>query len=241
DNPEALVILADCTEDTAEREDILTRALKYADDEELVFSVNFRLAHTFFENNKFTESLNACESAMKAADDPDDEDSVKPLYYRVLIELHEWQKILALTLRDETHGLAWGYSRLVAAWMTGGSRALCASMFWDALILAPDVPFYMFGYYPEPDDDEDHDDFDFAVMYYDIDSVSEDFEQWIMRGTILFGLLTNRFDGREREYVLGVLDALGGYEEYEKMSGILLEADDESVIEALAANKCLSD
>ena len=239
-NAEALIILADSTEDTAKREDILLDALKSADDDELVFSVNYRLAYTYFENNKFNEALSACEAAMKVADDSDDEEDVKPLYYRVLIELEQWQKILALTLNDETHGLAWGYSRLIAAWMTGGDRALCASMFWDALILAPDVPFYMLGYYDEPDDDDEHDDFDFALMYYDAVQVSDDFREWFTRGTILFGLLTNRFDGREREYVLDVLDSLGGYDEYERMSGILLEADDESVIEALAANKCLS-
>ena len=240
-NAEALLILADSTEDTAKREEILLEALKSADDNELVFSVNYRLAYTYFENNKFAESLAACESAMKANYDPDDEEGIKSLYYRVMVELEQWQKILALTLRDDTHGLSWGYSRLIAAWMTGGGRALCASMFWDALILAPDVPFYMLGYYEEPDDDEEHDDFDFALMYYDAVQVSDDFREWFTRGTILFGLLTNRFDGREREYMLDVLDSLGGYDEYEKMSGVLLEADDESVIEALAANKCLSE
>ena len=242
DNPEALIILADRTENPDEREDMLMRAIKSADDDrELVFSANIRLAYTYFEDNKFHASLNACESAMNAADDHDDEDSVKPLYYRTMIELQEWHKILALTMKDETHGLAWGYSRLIAAWMTGGSRALCANMFWDALILAPDVPFYMLGYYEEPEDDDEHDDFDFALMYYDAVQVSDDFREWFTRGTILFGLLTNRFDGREREYMLDVLDTLGGYDEYERMSGILLEADDESVIETLAANKCLSE
>ena len=78
------------------------------------------------------------------------------------------------------------------------------------------------------------------MMYCDAIGISEELQQWITRGTILFGLLTNRFDEREREYLLDVLDTLGGYEEYERMSGILLEVDDESVIEALAANKCLS-
>ena len=107
-------------------------------------------------------------------------------------------------------------------------------------MMSPDVPFYMLGYYEEPDDDEENEAFDFAVMYYDILSVSDEFFHWFTRGTILFGLLTNRFDGREREYVLDVIDSLGGYEEYERMSGIMLEADDRAVIETLAANKCLS-
>ena len=86
---------------------------------------------------------------MNVLDDPDNEDEINTLYYRTLIEMEEWQKILALTMKDETHGLAWGYSRLIAAWMSapGESQAVCANMFWDALSIAPDVPFYMLGYY----------------------------------------------------------------------------------------------
>ena len=72
-------------------------------------------------------------------------------------------------------------------------------------------------------------------------SVSGDFSDWFKRGAILFGLLTNRFDEREREYLLDVLDSLGGYEEYGKMSTIIVEGDDMAVIEILAANKCLSE
>ncbi|MBQ3654039.1 MAG: hypothetical protein II954_06455, partial [Synergistaceae bacterium] len=120
----------------------------------------------------------------------------------------------------------------------------CANMFWDALILAPDVPFYMLGYLPEPDEtdgEEAQENFDFAVMYYDTISVSEEFLRWFTRGVILFGLLSQRFDEKEREYLLDVLDTLGGYEEYERMSSIILESDDAAIIEMLAANKCLGD
>ena len=249
-NTEALIIIADNTDNDAERKNTLLRALESLDDEnnyqpgekeDLSFSVNYRLAYTHFIMKNFPAMLEACEVALNALDDPDNEEDIASLYYRALIGLGQWQKILALTMKDETHGLAWGYSRLTAAWMTGGSRALCASMFWDALIIAPDVPFYMLGYYSEPDDGEDHDDFDFALMYYDIVNISDDFREWFTRGTALFGLLTNRFDGREREYMLDVLDTVGGYDDYERMSSILLEADDESVIETLAANKCLSE
>ena len=252
ENTEALLLLADNTEDISEREKILLRALKsleedrnyYIDDKDyLVYAAKFRLSYTYFMAGKFADALTICEDALKVADDPYEERKMKSLYYRTLIELKEWQKVLALTMRDETHDLSWGYSRLIAAWMTapGKNQNVCAHMFWDALILAPDVPFYMLGYYAEPEEDDDeYDDFDFAMMYCDAIGISEELQQWITRGTIIFGLLTNRFDEREREYLLDVLDTLGGYEEYERMSGILLEVDDESVIEALAANKCLS-
>lgn len=253
DNTEALILIADMTEDHHSREEILLHALKSLDDpqnfspddkDELTFSVNYRLAYTYFTVNRPGDSLVCCENAMKISDiDGDLENDIKELYYRVLIQLEEWPRILSETLKDDSHSLAWAYSRLAAAWMTapGKSMSICANMFWDALSLAPDVPFYMLNYYDEPDDGDEHPDFDFAFMYYDMLSVSDDFSDWFKRGTILFGLLTNRFDEREREYLLDVLDTLGGYEEYERMSNLVVEGDDMAVIEILAANKCLSE
>ena len=245
---EELIERADDIENESERIKLLNRAIellegdKSDEREYFMYAVSFRLACAYFTQGKYTEACSECEASLKYAEEAEDIDGIKILYYRVLIELEEWQKILALTMKDETHGLAWGYARLIAAWMSTGGRNLlvCANMFWDALILAPDVPFYMLGYYDEPEEDEEHVDFEFALMYIDAIAVSEELQQWFTRGVILFGLLTNRFDEREREYMLDVLDTLGGYEEYERMSGRLLEGDDEAVIEALAANKCLS-
>ena len=260
DNVDALVMKADNTEIPAEATAILARALEavnksgnLSDDDKNVFLyvVNQRLAFTLFYDNKFTESLKFCEAAItfgEAIDDPEAEgtkSALKSLYYRLLVMRGMWQKILAETMRDEDHSLAWGYSRLIAAWMLApdNARHICANMFWDVLMLAPDVPFYMLGYFQEPDDnasDKSHEDFDFALLFYDALSVSEDFFNWFTRGTILFGLLSGRFEEREREYLLDVLDTLGGYEEYERMSGMIVEGDDEAVIEMLAANKCLA-
>ena len=258
DNVDALIMKADNTQDADARTELLFRALEALDslDSEdkdiLLYVVNQRLAFTFFYANKFHEALKFCEAALNSEtihSDPDAEASagaVKSLYYRVLIELQSWQKILAETLKDDEHSLAWGYSRLIAAWMLApeDSRHVCAKMFWDALMMSPDVPFYMLGYFPEPDDDANqqaHDEFDFALLYYDALSASDDFFNWFTRGTILFGLLSNRFTEREREYLLDVLDTLGGYEEYERMSSLIVEADDAAIIEMLAANKCLAE
>lgn len=258
DNTEALVMLADTTEDPKTRTAILKRALSSLNDPDnfppedkdiLTFTVNYRLAYTYFMENMPQDSLSCCEEALRVSasnDDTDSSDDMRSLYYRVLIELEAWGRILTDTLKDDNHTLAWGYSRLVAAWMSapGENKNVCANMFWDVLMIAPEVPFYMLGYLPEPDDDaddEEQEEFRFSLMYYDVLSVSDDFYNWFMRGTILFGLLTNRFDEREREYMLDVIDTLGGYDEYERMSSILLEADDMSVIETLAANKCLSE
>ena len=260
DNVDALVIKADNTQDADERTEILMHALEALDtsgitdpDEKeiLSFVVNQRLAFTFFYSNKFEEALRFCEAALKSEAvrlDPEaeaGEKDMKSLYYRLLIECGEWQKILAETMRDEEHSWAWGYSRLIAAWMLAqdNTRYVCANMFWDVLAMSPDIPFYMLGYFAEPDDgasQEEHEEFDFALLYYDALSVSDDFFNWFTRGTILFGLLSGRFEEREREYLLDVLDTLGGYEEYERMSGRIIEGDDAAVIEMLAANKCLT-
>ena len=258
DNVNALIIKADNTQDADERTDILLQALHTLENTEpeerdiLFYVVNQRLAFTYFYNNKFDEALKYCEAALNSEvihSDPEaeeSEDSLKALHYRLLIELEDWQKILAESMRDEDHSWAWGYSRLIAAWMLAqdNARSICAKMFWDVLAMSPDIPFYMLGYFAEPDDSatqEEHDEFDFALLYYDAISVSDDFYNWFTRGVILFGLLSGRFEEREREYLLDVLDTLGGYEEYEKMSGLIVEGEDEAVIEMLAANKCLAE
>lgn len=261
DNTEALMMKADNTDNAEKRIALLDRALASLDkpgscepdDRDLLFLVlNQRMAYTYFAVGDMDKAFSYCETALKSEaehedlDAMDGTDAMMTLYYRILIARQDWQKILAETLRDEEHSLAWGYARLVAAWMIApdNGRAVCANMFWDVLMLAPDVPFYMLGYFPEPDDEADpeaHSDFDFALMYYDVLSVSDDFFQWFSRGVILFGLLSGRFDGRERDYMIDVIDSLGGYEEYEKMSRIILEGDDSAVIEMLAANKCLID
>ena len=260
-NVDALVMKADNTDNSEARAKLLFRALEAlenpenlaAEDKEIMrFVINQRLAFTFFYDNKFQEALVHCKAALNGAKDEDDEDlaagrsAMKSLYYRLLIEFKAWQNILTETMRDEEHNLSWGYARLTAAWMLApeNKSRICAPMFWDVLMMGPDVPFYMLGYFPEPEEDEGekaHDEFDFALLYYDALSASEDFFKWFSRGTILFGLLSARFDEREREYMLDVLDTLGGWDEYEKMSSIIVEGDDEAVIEMLAANKCLAD
>ena len=239
-NVDALVMKADNTEHLPAKTKVLARALEalnnpdnyQAEDKDvLLYVVNQRLAFALFYDDPEADETKA---------------AVKSMYYRLLVMRGEWAKILEEAMKDEEHSLAWGYSRLIAAWMLApdNPRSICAGMFWDALMLGADVPFYMLGYFPEPSDeasDEAHNEFDFALLFYDGLEVSEDFYQWFTRGTILFGLLSGRFEEKEREYLLDVLDTLGGYEEYEKMSGLIVEGDDEAVIEMLAANKCLAE
>ena len=258
DQTEALILKADNTEQDSKRVKILEHALrsvkKISDPEEaqmLELLIYKRLEYTLYSDGRHDEAYEACMKILQAPEEIyneiEEDGSTKLLYYRLLIERCEWQRILTETMQDSEHSPAWAYARLSAAFMLSPDskrNQICAGMFWDALILSPDIPFYMLGYNPEPDDNESPEvyyAFNFAVIYYDILSISDDFRDFFTRGVILFGLLSNRFDGREREYMLDVLDTLGGYDEYEKMSRILLENDDTAIIEALAAHKCLSE
>ena len=261
DNPEALLLKADRINGEDRKIALLKRALaslnepenkNYRDREFLLFEVNEGLAIMYFVKDKFHESFRYCTEAMKILeeheefrDSADDDGYLKSVYYRAMIELHEWQKILSEAMRDEEHNTAWAYSRLLAAYIIAPEqRHVYANMFWDLLRISPDVPFYMLGYYDEPDDDADAEmteDFNFALMFYDTLTISDEFRNWFSRGTILFGLLTNRFNSREHDYMIDALDVLGGYDEYERMSGIIVEGDDEAVIEMLAANRCMTE
>ena len=256
DQTEALILKADNTNQESKRVKILEHALKsvknISDPDEaqmLELLIYKRLEYTLYSIGKYDEALNACmkilEAPEKIYNELEEDGGTKRLYYRLLIERHEWQRILTETMQDDSeHTPVWAYSRLIAAFMISHDRKICSRMFWDALILSPEIPFYMLGYNPEPGDNESPEvyyAFNFAVIYYDILSISDDFRDFFTRGVILFGLLSNRFDGRERDYMLDVLDALGGWDEYEKMSRILLENDDRAIIEALAAHKCLSE
>lgn len=260
-NPDALILKADRIKDNHKKIELLKRALNslnvrkdYNDRELLLFQANEGLALIYFVMNKFHESLKYCIDAAEIlngsediSDDISDEKGYfRTVYYRVMIELHEWNRILSETMRDAEHNTSWAYSRLIAAFMLnpGEHGHVCANMFWDLLRISPEVPFYMLGMFEEPDDDADSEageDFEFALMYYDTLKISEEFNIWFQKGTILFGLLTNRFDSREHDYMLDALDSLGGYEDYDRISGMIIESDDEAVIEMLAANRCMTE
>ena len=263
DQPEALIIKADNTAQDSKRAKILEHALQSvnknrdsrdSEDSQLVELLIYkRLELTLYSLGRYNEALEACEKILAAPEEIyselEEDNGTKTLYYRLLIERREWQRILTESMKENEHIPAWAYARLIAAFMispdNGKRRRVCANMFWDALILSPEIPFYMLGYNPEPGDNEPPDiyrAFNFALIYYDILLISEQFRDFFTRGVVLFGLLSNRFDAKEREYMLDVIDALGGYEEYEKMSRILFsENDDAAIIEALAAHKCLSE
>ena len=255
DNPEALLLRADLTDDDEERLSILTGALEavrillkdmdvapeeFAEDElGLVYlALLQRAAFTFFSVGEDEEAFHAAEELLRY--DLDDNGASRNLYYRILVERGEWQRILDETERDVDHQLGWAYSRLAAAFMLG-DRPAAARMFWDAVIMSPNVPFYMLGYFPEPEGESEaeEEDFNFATLYADVWNASRDLLNWFSRGVILFGLLSGRF-GEEQDNMLEILNSLGGRAEYDKMSAVIMDSDDAAIIETLAAHHCLA-
>ena len=263
DNIEALIMKADQTENQDKRLELLSHAREALDkpgncepeEKKLLFiSINHRIAFTYMGLGKLDKAFEYCETVLRFCEENSedeyikseyDETMMKALFYRVLIERRDWQKILTEAMRDSKITLGRAYAKLIAAWFLGGenSKKICANLLWDALSIAPDVPFYILGYFEEPDENsepEAFEDFSFALMYYDTVAVTDELFNWFSRGVILFGLLSGRFDGKEQDYLIDVLDGLGGFDEYEKMKDIIVETEDSLVLEALAAHKCLT-
>lgn len=261
ENPEVLLLQADLTEDDDVRLPILVHAIEnarsvlreegipeedFAEDElgTVYLALLQRAAFTLFSMEDDERSFEIVQELMRH--DLDDQGSVRSLYYRILIEKRDWSLILRETMQDGDRQLGWAYARLAACFMLTeegeGGTGEAAAMFWDALSMAPNVPFYMLGYFPDPVDDseEEEEDFHFSLLFSDVWSSSHDLLNWFSRGVILFGLLSGRF-GEEADDMLEILRSLGGGEEYDKMEALLDDQDDGSLIEALAAHRCLSE
>ena len=261
ENPEVLLLQADLTEDDDVRLPILVHAIENARSvlrEEGIPEEDFaenelgtvylallqRAAFTLFSLEDDERSFEIVQELMRH--NLDDQGSVRSLYYRILLEKGDWSLVLRETMQDGDRQLGWAYARLAACFMLTeegeGGTGEAAAMFWDALSMAPNVPFYMLGYFPDPVDDseEEEEDFHFSLLFSDVWSSSHDLLNWFSRGVILFGLLSGRF-GEEADDMLEILRSLGGGEEYDKMEALLDDQDDGSLIETLAAHRCLSE
>ena len=263
DNPEALLLKADLTEDEEERLDILSNTAEAvraalnemeveeedfeADELGMVYlALRQRMAFTLLSLGDGEGALAAAEELLRH--DLDDEGATRNLYYRILIERGDWSRIIEETLQDEDHQLGWAWARVAAAFMLrqDGNAETAARMFWEALAMGPNVPFYMLGYMDEPGEGSgEEEDFNFAILYEDVWNLSRDLLNWFSRGVLLFGLLSGRFDdpgeeGVGSEEILKILDSLGGREEYDRVAPLIRGDDDLEIIETLAAQRCLA-
>ncbi len=263
DNPEALLLLSDFTEDVDERLSILLSTLENVhgalenlnvphelyNEHELgivYLALLQRAAFTLFEIGDDEQAMEITERLLHY--NIDDDGAVKSLYYRILIERSDWERIISETEDDENHELGWAYARLAAAFMSDKYKNKSEKYFYEALMMSPNTPFYMLGYFPAPvdeNDDAELNDFNFAVLYADVWALSRELLNWFSRHVILFGLITGRFkkfidDTDQSAEMLEILKSLGGGEDYNKMKKFMKFNDlntknDVEVIEAMAA------
>jgi tetratricopeptide (TPR) repeat protein len=265
DDPEVLILKADTIEeDDEERLLMLEKAREkveehfqaegisgedvLSDDMGIVYlAILQRMAYTLFILEEDDRSLEVIEEMMRY-NEPD-QTLIKTLYYRIYLEREDWTHVLEETMKDTNRELGWAYARMIATFMLsaggkrkkdkkGGNLDKIDKMLWEAVSMAPNAPFYMLGYTPDPveDSDEEVDVFHFGILYEGIWGVSRDLLNWFSKGTILFGLLTGRF-GEESDDMKEILDALGGMGDYEELTRILADAseeDDDAVLRALA-------
>jgi tetratricopeptide (TPR) repeat protein len=256
ENPEALLLKADLIDDDDERLPYLEKALEEArkyfqkeglsgediweDDMGPVYlGALQRAAYTLFSLEQDDRSFELVEELLRY--DHEDQTMAKTLYYRILLEREEWSRALEETMKETTRGLGWAYARLIASFMLSGGKneknlGKVNKMLWDAVRMAPNVPFYMLGYVPDPVDETEEDDFHFSLLYENVwPTSSQTLRNWFSKATILFGLLTGRF-GQESDDMEEILASLGGASDYEELSRHLKsESDDKPVLDALVS------
>ena len=148
-------------------------------------------------------------------------------------------------MKDTVRTLGWAYSRMIATFMlskdrnaANGSLSNVNRMLWDAVRMAPNAPFYMLGYIPDPVDESEAEgeDFHFSMLFESVWSVSRELLNWFSKATILFGLLSGRF-GRESDDMEEILASLGGAEDYEALKRNLVGKadDDKAILDALSS------
>ena len=252
DNPEALLLKADLLEEDEDRLPLLEKALtetkRYFQDEGLAgeeilddemglvyLGLLQRLAYTLFSLEQDERSLELVEELLGY--DHEDQAMARTLYYRILLEQEKWAEVLEKTMQETVRGLGWAYARMIATFMLSKDKNLEAvnRMLWEAVRMAPNVPFYMLGYIPDPVDESEDEDFHFGLLFEGIWTISRDLLNWFSKATILFGLLTGRF-GRESDDMQEILSALDGAADYRKLteqSGN--SAEDGAVLDILTA------
>jgi tetratricopeptide (TPR) repeat protein len=241
DNPEALMLKADSIDEDEARLPLLERALESAQDggdSSVYLAALQRLAYTLFILEEDDRAMEAAEELMRL--DTDDDANGRALYYRILLEREEWQRVLDSARGDEIESLGQAYAVAAASFMLDSSSPHLLQLLWRAIEMSPNVPFYMLGYMPDPvDDSEDEEDaFHFGLLFETVWSASRELLNWFSRATILFGLLTGRFgdeNGAEAKDMREILIALGGDSDYEHVKAHIAaeHVDDEQVLSLL--------
>ena len=230
ENVEALVLLADVTEDSVEKISLLEKACRFLEkeledepipegeaflDDELgmlYVAALQRLGFSYFSEGRNENALETAQIIMEY--DPEQQTLGKTLFYRILLEMKEYGRVLEESLKEREPFPAMLHSRAIAAFKLSGAGIPAYRSLWEAFMADPDVPFYILGYHEEPEDDAEDEaleSYSLAMLFEDAWLIDGDMQlaNWLAGATILLGLAASLFPSENTEKMLVLADALG--------------------------------
>lgn len=230
DNVEAIILLADVTEESKEKIVLLQKAsflmekdleespvpegTSFLDDElgMLYVAVLQRLGFSYFSEGENEKALKIAQEIMGL--DPEQQTLGRTLFYRVLVDMNEYAAILEECLKEKEPFTAMLHSKAIAAYRLSGATMPAYRALWEAFAADPDIPFHILGYYDEPEEDaeeEELESYSLAMLFEDAWLTEGDapLANWIAGGTILLGLAASLFPTENTEKMLVLADALG--------------------------------
>ncbi|HCL78413.1 MAG TPA: hypothetical protein DIC53_00425 [Synergistaceae bacterium] len=226
DNVEGLMLLADVVPYSEEKIGLLERAkgileadsddipsLDTSDPEEqercsLYMAVLQRLGFAYFSEGRHEDALDLTIGLLDL--DVDGLTLARSLYYRILIEMKRDRDVLEATMNDAERSASMLHSKAIALWRLSGPGDDAYMALWEAFRAAPLVPFYILGYFDEPDE-EDVDrteEYNLALFFEDAWSSETGLLNWLAQGTILLGLAASLFPREDTEKMMILADAL---------------------------------
>ncbi len=266
DNPEALILLSDVTEDFGGKIPMLEHARRILEEElqeyefpedecclddevvALYVSALVRLAFAYFSEGRNDEAL--ALSRIVTEYDPERETPGKTLLYRLLLEKKEYGRIIEESLKEPEPFPAMLHSLAIATYKLSGAGDRAYKALWSAFAADPDAPFYMLGYLDEPEEDADEEtieSFNLAMLYEDAWLSADDtpLANWLASAAILLGLAASIFPHEDMDNMLVLADALGIADHVEDVLIKLESGRDWGVLSArermVAAIKFISD
>ncbi|MGI6251874.1 MAG: hypothetical protein ACOYJV_00365 [Aminivibrio sp.] len=226
DNVEALILLSDTIEYSEEKIALLERTMDIISEEAeavlhagegniledetgmLYIAVLQRLGFALFSEGRNEEALAIARDLERY--DPDGETLARTLLYRVLLDMERYSEVLEETLKDERPGLAALHGKAIASFRLSGPGKTAYRSLWEAVEGGPDIPFYILGFMPEPEEDlnDEQEEYHFAFLFEDAWSMDNDLVKWLTRAAILLGLTASLFPDEDVDNMMVLADAL---------------------------------
>ncbi|WP_300526077.1 hypothetical protein [Aminiphilus sp.] len=208
ENPEALFMLADLTEDVEESVGFTERAVaelrrlveKNPDDEELSLFLTEGLqrlgfAYIFDENGG--KALETAEALLeRGTEENDGAYWARAVRYIGLLQTGQYSTVLEEVLADSEKTPFSAHAQAIATLELAGSGRESHQALLEAFRVAPNLPFYLLDYWDAPDSDEDDEDtlleFSAATLLHPVWVQTEERIMALSTATTFFGYLTDR-------------------------------------------------